>query len=360
MASIINSISFKNFFNYYGDYFETRYDFEEGVNIIVADNGAGKSKFFNAFLWLFYDQILDSDDKIKKGIKDIAVKIISDKAKKETPIGGSIETGIQIEYSNGRFKYQITKSFTATRISESITSFDSWQITINDIEVNRTDHVLPRYTPVYDADEKLNIIKQLIRPDLRQYSFFQGEEVDSIIDFGKKSPETIIDNGVVENWIVGLNNTGAETNTGGRIFKLRDKLTETFLCTYGDGVANVNISDLVRFHRRHGKIATVTAVHPSARFGSIEITDDGQVTSFAEKPVSNQWVNGGFFVFEPQIFGYLSSDSVLERGPLERLAQDSHLMAWQHDGFWHPMDTIRDAQHLNELWDKGNAPWKVW
>ena len=183
---------------------------------------------------------------------------------------------------------------------------------------------------------------------------------DLKIDFGKKSPETIIDNGVVENWIVGLNNTGAETNTGGRIFKLRDKLTETFLCTYGDGVANVNISDLVRFHRRHGKIATVTAVHPSARFGSIEITDDGQVTSFAEKPVSNQWVNGGFFVFEPQIFGYLSSDSVLERGPLERLAQDSHLMAWQHDGFWHPMDTIRDAQHLNELWDKGNAPWKVW
>jgi DNA sulfur modification protein DndD len=187
MASIINSISFKNFFNYYGDYFETRYDFEEGVNIIVADNGAGKSKFFNAFLWLFYDQILDSDDKIKKGIKDIAVKIISDKAKNETPIGDSIETGIQIEYSNGRFKYQITKSFAATRISESITSFDSWQITINDVEVNRTDHVLPKYTPVYDADEKLSIIKQLIRPDLRQYSFFQGEEVDSIIDFGKKS-----------------------------------------------------------------------------------------------------------------------------------------------------------------------------
>jgi DNA sulfur modification protein DndD len=187
MASIINSISFKNFFNYYGDYFETRYDFEEGVNIIVADNGAGKSKFFNAFLWLFYDQILDSDDKIKKGIKDIAVKIISDKAKNETPIGDSIETGIQIEYSNGRFKYQITKSFTASRISESITSFDSWQITINDVEVNRTDHILPKYTPVYDADEKSSIIKQLIRPDLRQYSFFQGEEVDSIIDFGKKS-----------------------------------------------------------------------------------------------------------------------------------------------------------------------------
>jgi DNA repair exonuclease SbcCD ATPase subunit len=187
MASIINSISFKNFFNYYGDYTQTRYDFEEGVNIVVADNGAGKSKFFNAFLWLFYDQILDSDDKIKKGIKDIAVKIISDKAKNETPIGDSIETGIQIEYSTTRYKYQIIKSFTATRISENITSFDSWQITINDLEVNRNDHILPRYSPVYDADEKASIIKQLIRPDLRQYSFFQGEEVDSIIDFSKKS-----------------------------------------------------------------------------------------------------------------------------------------------------------------------------
>ena len=121
MASIINSISFKNFFNYYGDFEETRYDFEEGVNIVVADNGAGKSKFFNAFLWLFYDQILDSDDKIKKGIKDIAVKIISDKAKNETAIGDSVETGIQIEYSTGRWKYQIIKSFTATRIRENIT-----------------------------------------------------------------------------------------------------------------------------------------------------------------------------------------------------------------------------------------------
>ena len=187
MASIINSISFKNFFNYYGDFEDTRYDFEEGVNIVVADNGAGKSKFFNAFLWLFYDQVLDSDDKIKKGIKDIAVKIISDKAKNETAIGDNVETGIQIEYSTGRWKYQITKSFTATRIRENITSFDSWQVILNDIEVNQTDHILPKYKPVYDAEEKSNIIKQLILPNLRQYSFFQGEEVDSIIDFGKKS-----------------------------------------------------------------------------------------------------------------------------------------------------------------------------
>jgi DNA sulfur modification protein DndD len=187
MASIINSISFKNFFNYYGDYETTTYEFNKGVNIVVADNGAGKSKFFNAFLWLFYDQVLDSDDKKKKNVKDFAVKIISDKAKNETSIGEQVQTGIKIEYSTGRYKYQITKSFTATRISEKLTDFDSWQITIDDIEVDKTDHVLPKYKPVYDAEEKQKIISQLILPTLRQYSFFQGEEVDKMIDFSKKS-----------------------------------------------------------------------------------------------------------------------------------------------------------------------------
>jgi DNA sulfur modification protein DndD len=187
MASIINSISFKNFFNYYGDYEDTRYDFEEGVNIVIADNGAGKSKFFNAFLWLFYDQILDSDDKRKKGIKEIAYKIISDKAKNETSINGSVVSGIRIEYSTGRFKYQITKSFTATRIRESLTDYDSWQIVIDDLEVDQSEIILHRYKPIYDYDEKRKIINRLILPDLRQYSFLQGEEVDRIIDFSKKS-----------------------------------------------------------------------------------------------------------------------------------------------------------------------------
>lgn len=187
MASIINSISFKNFFNYYGDFEDTKYDFEEGINIVVADNGAGKSKFFNAFLWLFYDQVLDSDDKIKKGIKDIPVKIISDKAKNETPVGSSVETAIQIEYSTARYKYRIKKSLTATKINADITSADSWQVTINDTEVDQTELVLHKYKPVYDAEEKDKIIKKLILPNLRQYSFFQGEEVDSIIDFSKKS-----------------------------------------------------------------------------------------------------------------------------------------------------------------------------
>ena len=187
MASIINSLSFKNFFNYFGDYDQTEYEFKEGVNIIVADNGAGKSKFFNAFLWLFYDDVLDSDDKKRKAVKDFAVKIISDKAKNETEIGESVETGIKIEYSTGRYKFQIVKSFTATRIGEKISDNESWQIIMNDIEIDKTDHILPKYKPVYDADEKHRIINQLILPTLRQYSFFQGEEVDKMIDFTKKS-----------------------------------------------------------------------------------------------------------------------------------------------------------------------------
>lgn len=187
MASIINSISFKNFFNYYGDYEQTKYEFKKGVNIIVADNGAGKSKFFNAFLWLFYDDVLDSDDKKRKTIKDFAVKIISDKAKNETGIGDSVETGIKIEYSTGRYKFQIVKSFLATRIGEKISDNESWQIVINDIEIDKTDHILPKYKPVYDTEEKHKIINQLILPTLRQYSFFQGEEVDKMIDFTKKS-----------------------------------------------------------------------------------------------------------------------------------------------------------------------------
>ena len=187
MASIINSISFKNFFNYYGDYDTTNYDFEEGVNIVVADNGAGKSKFFNAFLWLFYDKVLNSDDKKTYPVKDFAVKIISDKAKNETSIGESVETGIKIEYSTGRYKFKIVKSFIATRIGEKLSDFDSWQIMMNDVEVDKTDHILPKFKPIYDLEEKLTVINQLILPNLRQYSFFQGEEVDKMIDFTKKS-----------------------------------------------------------------------------------------------------------------------------------------------------------------------------
>lgn len=188
MASIINSISFKNFFNYYGDYDDNRYDLKDGVNIIIADNGMGKSKFFNAFLWLFNDQILDSDDKIFKNVKDVFVKILSDKAKNEASLQERIDCGIQIEYTFGtRYKYQIIKSFTATKLNEEINDVNSWQFILNDIEVNRTELIIQKYKPIYDEDEKRRIVDRLIMPAFRKYSFFQGEEVDKIIDFTKKS-----------------------------------------------------------------------------------------------------------------------------------------------------------------------------
>ncbi|RKR05154.1 hypothetical protein C8C83_4486 [Flavobacterium sp. 90] len=188
MASIINSIAFKNFFNYYGDFEENYYELKNGVNIIVADNGAGKSKFFNAFLWLFDDVVLDSDDKRRKSIKDMYVKIISDKAKIETAVRQKIDCAIQIEYTFGdRVKYQIIKSFTLTKLNDNISDPQSWQLVINDTEVNKTELILTKFKPVYEEDEKRKIIDRLIMPAFRKYSFFQGEEVDDIIDFSEKA-----------------------------------------------------------------------------------------------------------------------------------------------------------------------------
>lgn len=196
MASILNRIAFKNFFNYYGDYEDNSYDLEEGINVIVADNGAGKSKFFNAFLWLFYDQVLDSDTKQKINVKNAGVKILSDKAKIETNIGDKVSCGFMVEYTSGtRYKYQIIKSFTATRISKPISDESSWQFVIDDVEVNRSELILPRYKPIYDQTEKRQIIDKLIMPAFRKYSFLQGEEVDDIIDFGKReSIEEAVEN----------------------------------------------------------------------------------------------------------------------------------------------------------------------
>ena len=166
----------------------------------------------------------------------------------------------------------------------------------------------------------------------------------------------------VPDWNVSLIDTGVNTMTGGRIGRLQESVGGgTFMATYGDGVADVNLSELLEFHRAHGKIATVTAVHPPARFGCMEISD-GRVTSFAEKPqVTEGWINGGFFVFEPEIFDYLGGDdTILEREPMERLAADGELMAYHHHGFWQPMDTLREKQMLESMWQAGKAPWRIW
>lgn len=163
-----------------------------------------------------------------------------------------------------------------------------------------------------------------------------------------------------ENWTVQMVDTGKETFTGGRLKRLENCLrpSATFMLTYGDGVADININKLLAFHRSHGKIATMTAVRPSARFGTMSFVGN-RVTSFIEKSQTEAgWINGGFFVFEPEIFDYLENDqTILERTPLERLAQEGQLFAYQHNNFWQCMDTLRDKQYLDALSAQNNMPW---
>lgn len=156
-----------------------------------------------------------------------------------------------------------------------------------------------------------------------------------------------------------LVDTGVDTSTGGRVSKLRDGIDRTFCVTYGDGLADVDLAKLIEFHKSHGKIATLTAVNPISNFGLLDLEDDGSVVRFREKPKLNEWINGGFFVFEPEIFDYLDDNCILEKEPFERLAADGQLKAFRHDGFWKCMDTFKDNVELNEIWDNG-APWNVW
>ncbi len=163
-------------------------------------------------------------------------------------------------------------------------------------------------------------------------------------------------------WTVHLVDTGVATQTGGRLRRLRPWLVDgTFLMTYGDGLADVDIREVLAFHRAHGRLATVTAVRPPARFGGLEIAPDGHVSRFDEKPQSGEgWINGGFFVLEPAVLDYIDGDETLwERDPLERLAAEGQLVAFRHEGFWQPMDTLREKKMLEALWDSGHAPWKV-
>lgn len=164
-------------------------------------------------------------------------------------------------------------------------------------------------------------------------------------------------------WKVTLIDTGLNTMTGGRLRRLKEHIgNETFMLTYGDGVADVNIKQLVDFHKQHGKMATITAVHPAARFGELEVSKDLHVLSFKEKPQTSQgWVNGGFFVLEPKFFDLIDDDStVLEEQPLEKAASIGELKCYLHETFWQCMDTVRDRNLLEDLWKNGKAPWKVW
>ena len=177
------------------------------------------------------------------------------------------------------------------------------------------------------------------------------------IDLGTGAVES--EGSPVESWVVHVVDTGLETGTGGRIRRLRPLLDgDTFMATYGDGVSDVDLGELLRFHRAHGRIATVTAVRPPARFGGL-VFDGDLVTEFTEKPqIGEGWINGGFLVFEPALFDYLDGDATsLEADALERLAADRQLAAYRHQRFWQCMDTLRDKRLLDSLWEAGEAPW---
>lgn len=184
----------------------------------------------------------------------------------------------------------------------------------------------------------------------------------SDVTFNMKHNKMEVHQNSAEPWRVSLVDTGENTMTGGRLKRVRDYIGDDDFCfTYGDGVGDVDISSLIAFHKQEGRLATLTATQPPGRFGSINL-DGHRVDSFQEKPQGDGgWINGGFFVLNPKVFDYIDDDrTVWEREPMERLARDGQMSAWLHRGFWQPMDTLRDKNHLEELWASGNAPWKVW
>jgi len=171
----------------------------------------------------------------------------------------------------------------------------------------------------------------------------------------------MVHNGHSEDWTIHLLDTGVKTQTGGRVKRISQYIgKEPFLLTYGDGVSNVHMNQLVEFHRNHGKIATITAVRPPARFGDLSF-DGERVSTFAEKPQTGEgWINGGFFVLEPEIVNYIDSDDTsFESKPMERLTRENQLMAYRHNDFWQCMDTLRDVHLLENMWASGNVPWRV-
>ncbi|MEG3167933.1 glucose-1-phosphate cytidylyltransferase [Sphingomonas sp. LB3N6] len=185
----------------------------------------------------------------------------------------------------------------------------------------------------------------------------------SDVTFDMKANEMIVHEKRAEPWKVTLIDTGDDSMTGGRLKRVADyvKDEEFFFFTYGDGVADIDITKSIEFHRSHGKAATLTATYPPGRFGALQI-EGGQITEFLEKPQGDGgMINGGYFVLSPKVLDYLKDDSTTwEQEPLRTLATDGELMAYEHHGFWQPMDTLRDKQHLESLWQSGKAPWRIW
>ncbi|MDQ7821490.1 MAG: glucose-1-phosphate cytidylyltransferase [Candidatus Eremiobacteraeota bacterium] len=195
------------------------------------------------------------------------------------------------------------------------------------------------------------------------FAHFFLHSSDVTFDFSNNRETICYQSPAAEPWRVTLADTGIETATGGRIKRVASYIgNEPFMLTYGDGVADIDIGRLLAFHRSHGKKATVTAVQPGGRFGAIELGDNDTVTGFKEKPKGDRsLINGGFFVLEPEVFDYISDDSTyFEKEPIEKLAAEGELKAYLHKGYWQPMDTLRDRQVLEQQWQSGRAPWKIW
>ncbi len=222
-------------------------------------------------------------------------------------------------------------------------------------------HIMRHYA-AYNHNEffvALGYKGEVIRRYFLDYHYMNRELLTIELSTGKVE---MSGSDVGEDWIVHLPNTGQSTNTGGRVKRMKPWIkNETFMMTYGDGVSSVDLDALLKFHKERGCIATMTAVRPTARFGTLEL-ENNAVTSFVEKSqIKEGWINGGFFVFEPAIFDYIDGDeTVMEADVLEQLASEGQLAAYLHEGFWQCMDTLRDKRYLESLWQSGGAPWKLW
>jgi glucose-1-phosphate cytidylyltransferase len=220
-------------------------------------------------------------------------------------------------------------------------------------------HIMKHYAH-YDFNDfviALGYKGEVVKRWMLDYSSLQGDLTVSLHD---GNVEVLTQER--EDWRVSLVDTGLKTQTGGRIKRLTEYLGDTtFMLTWGDGVADIDLHKLLAFHRAHGRYATITAVRPPARFGQVEVGPDNQVTTFTEKPLEEGWINGAFFVLEPQVLDYIDDDLThWEREPLEQLAQEGQLMAYRHESFWQCMDTLREKVLLERMWQDGDPPWKVW
>jgi len=220
--------------------------------------------------------------------------------------------------------------------------------------ISEESHLKPK--PMIEIGGKpilWHILKIYSNYDINEFIICCGYKANKIKEYFDRSDS--------ESWNIQLVDTGLDTMTGGRLKRIQDYVDDTFCVTYGDGLSNIDINNLISFHREKKSLATLTAIHPPERFGVLNLSGD-YVTEFHEKHSGEySWINGGFFVFEPGIFDYLRDDStVLEKTPLETLAKEKKLSAFKHNGFWHPMDTLRDKNHLENLWFSKKAPWKTW